>query len=106
MGQRAKATGQGPKPRVKGQSQGLIDSLAGDISRMGVSRWAWFDGLGVFGKGMIDDGYQLASFLRSFLLGLEEDELLEEELERRFLDLLLCFFTFLRYPQSTFSSSR
>ncbi len=54
---------------------------------------------------MIDDGYQLTSFLRSFLLGVEEDELLEELEERRLLDLFLCFFTFLRYPHSTFSSS-
>lgn len=44
---------------------------------------------------MIDDGYQLASFLRFFLLGLEEDELEDELEERRFLDLFLCFFTFL-----------
>jgi hypothetical protein len=54
---------------------------------------------------MMED--QLASFLRSFFGELEEDELLEEdEEERRFLDFPLCFFTFLHYVASTFSSSR
>lgn len=49
---------------------------------------------------------QLASFLRSFLTELEEDELDEDEEERRLFDFPLCFFTFLRYAYHTFSSSR
>jgi hypothetical protein len=50
----------------------------------------------------------LPSFLRSFLGGLEDDELLldDDEDERRFFDFPLCFFTFLNHYLITFSFSR
>lgn len=48
---------------------------------------------------------QLPSFLRSFLELLEEDELLDdEEDDLLFLDLPLCFLTFLHHLCSTFFS--
>ena len=71
-------------------------------SRVGIQSQARPVNGGWKSRGLIMED-QLVSFLRSFLEGVEEEELLEDEEERRFFDFPLCFFTFLNYASFTFS---